>query len=184
MLSALVLVLRFKNARVDSRNNYSHPATSFGYWTPPGDFGQPLAVCDHACSTIPICPQFPRMRTLCQNSICRPFQDRTEIATMCLVGIAIASTIKEAASGHMPHIVDADNDTNSARQRLQPMRNVKPVGYRVQMDHVDSIQLLRRRWNRQPPRPVPRLSGQGNIRPANHAIQERSAAFSQWRIFA
>src|SRR5262249_48816787 len=138
MLSAQVLVLRFKNARVDSRSNYSHPSTSFRYWTSPGNFGQPLAVCDHACSTIPICPQFPRMLSLCQNSTCRPSQDRTEIATMWLLGIAIAPMIKEAASGHMPHIVDADNDTNSARQHLQPMRNVKPVGYRVQMDHVNS----------------------------------------------
>src|SRR6266498_2128040 len=138
MLAAKVLVLRFKDCRVDSRRNYSHPAAGFGDWASRSDFSQPVTVCSHACSTISICPQFPRMRSVCQESVCRPSQDRTWIARVCLVGVAIASTIKKAAAGHVPHIVDADHDTHSARQRLEPTRNVEPVGYRVQMDHVHS----------------------------------------------
>src|SRR5207249_9065796 len=109
ILSAQVPVLRFKNCRVNSRRNYSHAAAGLVYWASPGDFGQPMAVCDHACSTIPICPQFPRMRSLRQKSTCRPSQDWTWIARLCLVGVTIAATIEKAASGRVPHVVDADH---------------------------------------------------------------------------
>ena len=62
---------------------------------------------------------------------------------MRLTGVTIASTIKKAASSQMPHVVDADNDADSARQRLQPTGNVEPVGHGVQVHHINSFQLLR-----------------------------------------
>ena len=75
-----------------------------------------------------------------------------------MVGVAIAATIKKAASGHVPHIVDADNDGHCARQRLQPTGNVEPVGHRVQMDNVNIFQFLAcRRWQK-PASPMPRLA--------------------------
>src|SRR6266705_4671638 len=113
MLSAQILVLRLKNCRVDSRANYSHPTARFDNWASPRNFGQPLAVCDQPCSTIPVCPQFPRMRSRCQEPVCRPSQDGTGIARVCLVGVTIASTIPKAAAGHVPHIVEADDDAHS-----------------------------------------------------------------------
>ena len=54
MFSAQRLVLRFKNCRVDTRRNYFHPATSFGYWAWPADSGQPEAIRDKLGATIPI----------------------------------------------------------------------------------------------------------------------------------
>ena len=53
------------------------------------------------------------MRSLCQKSVCRPSQNRTWIARLYLPDVPIASTIKEAASSHVPHIVDADHDARS-----------------------------------------------------------------------
>src|SRR5436190_24316461 len=110
------------------------------------------------------------MRSLCQKSVYRPSQDRTWIARLYLLGVTIAATIKKAASGQVPHIMDADNDADCERQRLQPLRNVEPIGHRVKMHHIHSFQLLTSRRTQQPPRSVPRLSGKGNIRSANNTI--------------
>src|ERR1700745_1937423 len=74
VLPAYVLVLRFKNCRVDSRKNYLYAAAGFGYWTSPRDISQPMAVCDHACSTTRINAQFARVRGARQKPICRPSQ--------------------------------------------------------------------------------------------------------------
>src|SRR5207247_8084336 len=105
---------------------------------------------------------FSRMRSLCQKSVCRPSQDRTWIARLYMLGVPIASTIKEAASSHMPHVVYADHDAHSARQRLQPPGNVEPVGHRVQMHHIHSFQILGGRLTQESPGSVPWLGGQGN----------------------
>src|SRR5262249_36268453 len=75
--SAQGLVLGFENSCFDSRGNYFHSAASFGYRASGSNLGQPVTVCDHACSTISIRPQLPRMRSHCQKSVCRPFQNRT-----------------------------------------------------------------------------------------------------------
>ena len=135
-----------------------HPAASLGYWASASDFGQPVTVCDHPRSTISVCPQFPRMRSPCQKSVCRPYQDRAWIASFHLPGVPIAATIKKAASGHVPHIVDTDHDADSARQCLHQLRNVEPIGHRVKMHHIHSFQ-IRGRWRRQQSqRSVPRFS--------------------------
>ena len=145
MLAAEIFVLWFEQRRVDSGRNHLHPTTGFDYWASADDFGKPVAVCDHARSAFRICPHLPRMCSLCQQSVCRPSQDRAWIARLCLVGVPIASAIEKAASGHVPHIVDADNDAHSSRQRRQPTGNVEPIGHRVKMHHIHSCQILGRR---------------------------------------
>src|SRR5206468_4655237 len=142
MLSTQILVLRLKNCRVNSRKNYTDPAASFSYWTARGDFRHPLAVCDHACSTFLVRVQLSGVRSFCQQSVCGPSQDGTWITRIRLVGVAVASAIKKATSGHMPHVVNTDHDTHSAGQRLQPMRNVKPVSHCVKVHDVNLVQLL------------------------------------------
>src|ERR1700730_13853068 len=116
MFSAQRLVLWIKDSRIDSRSNYSHAAASFDYWAPPGDFGQPVAVRDQACSASRIRPQFPGVRSVRQKPVHRPSQNWTWLVRLCLVAVTIASAIKKAASGHVPHIVRADYHANARWQ--------------------------------------------------------------------
>ena len=142
MLSAQALVLRFKNSRVDSRRNYSHTAASFGNWASSGDFGEPMAVGYQTRSAFVISAQLSRLLVRCKKSVRGPSQDR---AWRAGITVKIAAAIKEAAASHMPHIVDADDDAHSARQLLQPSRNIKPVRYGMQMYNINVCQFSRTR---------------------------------------
>ena len=152
--------MRCKNSCVDSGRNYSQTAASLGNLASPGDFREPMAVSDHACSTVAICSQLSRMRSLCHESVCRPSQDRTGIASMSLVGVAIAATIKETAAGDVPHVVQTNNNTYVSWQAFQPCWNIKPIRYSMQMYNINVCQLFRTRRQQQSPGPMPRLARQ------------------------
>src|SRR5437763_16183628 len=111
--------MRCKNSCVDSGRNYSQTAASLGNSASPGDFREPITVSDHACSTVAICSQLSRMRSLCHESVCRPSQDRTGIASMSRLGVAIAATIKETAAGDMPQLVQTNKNTYGIGQAFQ-----------------------------------------------------------------
>src|SRR4030095_7526483 len=115
-----------KNSGIDSRRNYSHSTARLGYCASIRELGQPIAVCHHACSGITIRTQFPRICSICQQSVCRPPQDRTRVARADLARVFIASTVKKAAPGDVPHVVNTDDDTHSPWQHLQPTRYVEP----------------------------------------------------------
>src|SRR5205085_667929 len=143
LFSTQLPVVRLKKTQIDARANYSHSAARFSYWTSSRELGQPLGIYHHACSGIAIGAQFARMRSVCQQSLRRPPQDRTRITRIDVAGVSVAATVKKAASGDVPHVVNADHNTYSSWQRLQPMRNIKPVSHRVKVHHLNLIQLFR-----------------------------------------
>ena len=102
---------------------------------------------------------------------------------MSLVGVAIAATIKEAAAGHVPHVVQTDNNTYVSWQAFQPCWNIKPIRDSMQMYNINVCQLFRTRRQQQSPGPMPRLARQRHGCPANQPIQKKSGPFSR-RIFA
>jgi hypothetical protein len=142
VFSAQVLVLPFKNSCVNSGRNYSHTAASFGDWASPGDSGKPMAVSYQTRSAFVIGAQLSRLLVRCKKSVRRPSQDR---AWRAGITVKIATAIKEAAASHMPHVMDADDDAHSARQFVQPSRNIKPVRNGMQMYNINVCQFFRAR---------------------------------------